>query len=199
MVNAVQAWYSNPAHFLNTDIESKTFDWNLLRQLGYAELLENRRIVNLGPCGLDEVMLARLCRQWRGVDFSAPLIAHLNTWQFPGRELVRYDVADFRELPYGDRSCDTVLDYSSTDHVQDQDRPQVRREIFRVLEHGRYYVVTYPNACWINHERETVEFGYERRFTPAEMEEEIRAAGFTITQHNRSGVRSGLVAWKPQS
>ncbi len=192
-MDTVKAWYSDPRHFLNTDLDSKMFDWALLRHQGYGEFLDNRRVVNLGPCGLDEVMLADRVRDWVGLDFAAPLIAHLDTWVFPARHKVQFEVGDFRQLPFANETIDTVLDYSSTDHVSDADRPRVRQEIFRVLRPGRFYIVTYPNACWINHERETQEFGYERRFTPQEIEAEVTAAGFTISHHNRSGVRSGLI------
>lgn len=195
----VKAWYSDPVHFLNTDLDSKMFDWALLRHLGYDQFLLDKRVLNLGPCGLDEVMLARTCREWVGVDFATPLLEHLEQWTYPGRGLVKYRAGEFQSLPFTDRSFDTVLDFSSSDHVRDDARAQVRREIFRVLEHGRYYVVTYPNACFINHERETLEFGYERRFTPEEIEAEVKDAGFIITRHDKSWVRSGIIACKAAS
>jgi SAM-dependent methyltransferase len=177
--DAVREWYSKPEHFFNTDPGSKIVDWDILGALGYDLMFESKRVVNLGPCGIDEVMFAHRTHHWYGVDF---------TWK----------QADFRVLPFDDNSIDTVIDFSSTDHIE-FDRDKARREVFRILKPMRYYVLTYPNACFIgDHERETREYGYERRWTPQEMIAELTSFGFTIAQHRFRDARSALIAVKPE-
>ena len=197
---AVRAWYSKPEHFVCTDVDSKIFDWSLLRHLGYDLIFNEKVVVDLGPSGLDAVMFAQRTKLWIAVDFVEPLLQQRVSWRFPGGEKVKSIVADFRALDeISNASIDTVLDYSSTDHIE-EGRERARAEIFRILKPQRYYVLTYPNACFYpGHVRETRgDFGYEVHYTPEEIVAEVVEAGFTIVYHNIRDSRSGLIACKPE-
>ena len=109
-------------------------------------------MLNLGPGGLiDELVLTRFNpRSWDVVDFSETVLRECDEWMPRRRLPVTFHQADFRHLPIPDAFMDTVLDFSSTDHVGDADRVWVRREIFRVLgqmhDSGTTIVVVEQNA-----------------------------------------------------
>ncbi len=193
---AVRAYYAQPAHFKPTDIGSKLFDWGLLSHIGYGPLLEGKRVLNWGPSGVDEAVLAGQCALWAGVDFMPEIIANVRTaWRYPHWGNVLFEVADIRDLPFNDSSFDTVLDFSTGDHVQ-EGRTKMHQEAWRVLRPGGYYVVTYANACFLDHVRESLEYGYERRLTPQEIMAEIEGVGFQVVHQAAPGARSGLIAHK---
>lgn len=194
----VRDWY-NAKGGMGTDLGSKVFDWKLVEHPSYAELLVDKRVVNLGSGAfLDELVLMRFGpRSWDVVDFSATVIQECQEWQPANPLPVRFHHQSFLKLPFDTGSIDTVLDFSSTDHVPDHLRPSVRHEIFRVLASGGHYVCSYPNARLIEG-RYTWEFGYERRFTPEEIVAEMYTAGFQhVVWHEHVTQRSGLVVRKP--
>jgi SAM-dependent methyltransferase len=190
---SVKAWYAT--HFAPTDLTSKCFDWSLL-DLG--AMIQDKDVLNLG-CAypIDEFVLGLYAARWVAVDFTPEVIALCNaSFRFPHDRRVHYQEADMRALPFSDGSFDTVLDFSSSDHVRDN-RAALVQEAYRVLRPRGYYVRTYANLCYHQHERETTEFGYEVRLAPWEVEAEMQQAGFATARHVYAGARSGIIGVKP--
>jgi SAM-dependent methyltransferase len=189
---AVRAWYTE--RFNVTDLGYKCFDWHLV---GMAPMIHGRDVLNAG-CGypLDEVAMAPLARRWVAVDFTPEVIRRCLAL-VPGLA-VEWLLADLRALPLPDQSFDTVLDFSSGDHVA-TGRDRMRAEAFRVLRPGGYYVVAYANRTFFEDGREDVpgDFGYEKRQLPEELISEVSAAGFEVIYRNEASARSGLVVRKP--
>ncbi len=191
--SAVRAWYTS--HFATTDLGYKCFDWRLLN---VAPMIHGRDVLNCG-CGfpLDEMALAPMTRRWVTVDFTPAVIDKCRAL-VPNLP-VEWLLADFRALPLEDEDFDTVLDFSSGDHVAER-REQMRAEAFRVLRPGGYYVVTYANRAFFQDGREDAygDFGYEKRQSPEELLSELSAAGFLdVVCRDDSSARSGVVVRKP--
>lgn len=190
---AVRAWYGT--RFTPTDLYYKCFDWGLV---GHAPMIHGKEVLNLGShYPLDEVALGVFAKRWVAIDFTSALLVWLKTaWTFP--HPIEFQYADMRDLPFDDGEFDTVLDFSSSDHVS-EGRDRVRSEAYRVLRPGGHHVVSYANRAFFPDGRRDApgDFGYECRLLPDELVAEVTAAGFEIVVNLPTGARSGIVARKP--
>ncbi len=190
---AVKAWYGS--HFAPTDLYYKCSDWYLV---GRAPMIHGKEVLNCGcHYPLDEVALGVFAKRWVAIDFTPALLVWLRTqWKFA--HPIEFVEADMRALPFADGEFDTVLDFSSSDHVS-YGRDKIQSEAFRVLRPGGYHVVSYANRNFYQDGRRDApgDFGYECRLLPEEMLAEVTGAGFEILFSSTGDARSGLVAQKP--
>ena len=169
----VRAWYLDPAHVGTNDPQGKKYDLGLLQRVPLGDVL------NLGPSP-DE--FSSEARSWTNLDFSPTVLR-----MCPRGQRV---LGDVRTLPFRGASFDTVLDFSTGDHVE-QGRGHMRSEVYRVLRPGGHYVISYPNAQYGEWRGG---FGFAHWFTPEEMLWELQA--FDTLWHDMAQERSGIIVQK---
>lgn len=187
----VQKWYKT--HFIPTGLGYKKLDWHLAKK----DMIKNKDVLNLGcHYPLDEFVLGIHARRWVAIDFTEEVIKRCKEeFKFPHMDRVEFWVADMRNLPFSEE-FDTVLDFSSSDHVKDE-RHHIREEVFRVLKPGGYHVVTYANREFFEKDEDHNQFGYEIHMTPLAIYAELTTVGFEIVDTDSTKARSGLVGRKP--
>lgn len=191
----VKDWYaklSGPP----TAPSAKVFDWSVLDERDVVD----GDVLNEGPSIdlLDEALWARCARSWTIIDFTPQVVERCRVMLARLEIDARLDTGDFRALPYASGLFDVVLDFSSSDHVE-ENRQLCRSEAFRVLRRDGIYVVTYADRCYYDSGETRDLFGYEVRLRPDELSDELRSAGFAIEKksHLIGGKRSGIVARRP--
>lgn len=198
---AVQQWYSSA--YLATPAISKSFDWSLV---DFGTMILNRDVLNQGPAYcLDEIMYAPSAKSWTAIDFTPEVlevcrsIAASYGFRKLCPRIIDFAEGDFRSMPFGADRFDTLLDFSSSDHVRDR-RDLVRSEAFRVLRPGGVYIVTYANLKYSDKPipDDYQYFGFEHSFTVEEIEKELQTAGFELVFHDANQLRSGIIARKPK-
>lgn len=123
-----------------------------------APLLGPGRVLDLG-CGIGHSYHLLAPRETVGVDIEPTALAGQD------RETV---VADMRDLPFGDRSFESVLSVQSLEHVPDPQR--VIAEAARVVApHGTAVFVT-PNRLTLGRPDEIIDPYHYVEFDPAELE-----------------------------
>lgn len=192
----VRAWYSD--HWGPTVHSCKKIDW----ELAPMELLYEKDVLNVGPdYPVDELYLGYWAKSWTAVDFTPAVVDKLQRLEPVLRGLTnrpfRFVLGDMRELPFPDQSFDVVLDFSASDHVQ-EGRSRAYRGFARVLRPGGHLVLTYAN--WLHEptlpQDTEGEYGFVHRFTPEEVEGEMRGAGLAILEHRTGSPRSGILCRK---
>jgi len=106
------------------------------------------------------------------------------------------DVRPFKlsRLPQTSGSVDTVIDFCVVaQSLEAPARLEIRREIFRVLRPGGAHVISYVNRLCCHDEA----FPDQHHYTPLEIADELREAGFVIIRHTYGQLHSGLLARKP--
>lgn len=96
---------------------------------------------------------------------------------------VKYTVADVRELPFAQDTFDYVLSFGVVEHFKDTGRAVA--ETYRVLRPGGWALFVQPNRFSLCPPSRLLlqaigkwRFGYQVEFTPAQMVEFLKQAGF---------------------
>jgi len=187
----VQKWYKT--HFIPTGLGYKKIDWHLAKK----DMIKNKDVLNLGcHYPLDEFILGIHAHRWVAIDFTEEVIKRCKEeFRFPHMDRVEFRCADMRDLPFSEE-FDTVLDFSSSDHVK-HGRHYIREEAFRVLRPGGHHVVTYANREFFEKDEDYSQFGYEIHLSTETMHTELTNVGFDIVNGDTTKARSGLVGRKP--
>lgn len=107
-----------------------------------------------------------------GFDFSPDAIAGVHR-----RGIRKAARASITEIPYASETFDLAYSFEVIDEVSDSDR--AIRELYRVLKPGGCLLLRLPAFDWLRSSHDT-DIGTVHRYTLAEMEEQLKRAGFTI-------------------
>jgi SAM-dependent methyltransferase len=133
--------------------------------------------VGCGTGRLDPFLAARGLSP-RGVDLS-PEMVRLARRDHPGFE---YDVADVRDLPFGDASLAGVVCWYSLMYLTPGDRPAAFTELARVVRPGGYLVTAFKAGDGqVRRGARTLDLGIGFDvywLSPEEMERRVTDAGF---------------------
>lgn len=142
--------------------------------------------VGSGPAH-DSLTLADSGFQIWGVDWSRKgLASGLRLYEREGHRL-RAVCSDIRALPLRSDSFDLVWNAGVLEHFRDPDVLAVLGEMRRVAKPGGIVLAVVPNRFYFwyqahlalkRHFRRKHQYGFERAFTPAYLEEKFREAGF---------------------
>jgi SAM-dependent methyltransferase len=188
----VHKWYSDPANWQSHLPDH--FDEGLIDK---DKMIVGCSVLNLGCFyPVTEQRFAHLANYWCAIDFSPEVIKRCCK-DFPELR-VRWQIQDMRHLPYADESFDTVLDYSSGDHLSLDDYVRTLNGIHRILGDCGYFIVSYANLDHFTDKERDVYglYGYERRTPSSELKEILEVAGFTILRNENQTTRSGFVCQK---
>lgn len=83
------------------------------------------------------------------------------------------------QLPFADSSFDLVTSFDAIQHVLDKGDVRAIAEIYRVLRPGGFAFVRVPAYEWLRSGHDAA-LNVQRRYTLAELSDEMRRAGFTI-------------------
>jgi SAM-dependent methyltransferase len=140
-----------------------------------AEELQGRKLIILDAgCGTGFNLLhfQKAGHSPFGFDFSPDAIAGVHRRGF--RKVARASVT---EIPYASETFDLAYSFEVIDEVSDSDR--AIRELFRVLKPGGFLLLRLPAFDWLRSSHDA-DIGTLHRYTIAEMEKQLTAAGFTI-------------------
>lgn len=194
----VKAWYGDiknwqvkgkglPIHKTPTCI-----DWGLIEQ---GELLRDKHVLNIG-CFYpgDEQQFSHLAMSWTSIDFSSEVIARCDALNIPN---VCFDLVDARQMScYLDGEFDIVLDFSSGDQMPEEHYDETLGEIYRVLEVGGLFVVTYANYDYFKLKEVHGEYGYSRIYSTQELKDKIAPLGFELVKEVNGPIdRAGFI-WR---
>lgn len=193
----VVSWYSRPDMWeANSQTYPKSPGYIDCRLLDVQSMVVNKDVLNVGCCfPSDELQFSHDARKWVAIDFSSTIVSRCQaTIQRPNLEFVHMNM---RDLKFPSLSFDTVLDFSSGDHVCEEDYRATLTEIYRVLRPSGHFIVTYANLNVFKIKDNYGDFGYWRCASPEEMREMVEVAGFkVIREEDPTADRAGLVALK---
>jgi len=149
----------------------KLIDYNMIGEVD----INDKDVLNLG-CGfpIDEIKYFNVVKSWTAIDFSEGIIDKCNEIFISDK--LKFVFGDIRDMPFLDESFDVVLSFSTIDHVHDN-RKKVHSEVRRVLRKNGFYLITVPNFLFFE-VKEVTDFGYEYRYTPKELKDELEEEKF---------------------
>jgi SAM-dependent methyltransferase len=200
IVDSVKSWYSSQLVWVaakySIDIHKtpKCIDWRLINQ---GDLLRDKRVLNIG-CFYpkDETTFAPLAKKWISIDFSPEVIDRCKQLNITN---VDFLLMDARAMEFPTESFDVVLDFSTGDQIPENHYNQVLEEIYRVLQVGGLFVLTYANANYFNKKEDFGDFGYSRFYTPEELKAKVTQLGFyKVIEKDSDSYRSGFIFVKKE-
>jgi len=190
---AVLDWYSDPANWQPHEPGAGDFDNSLL---DIAKMIEAKHILNIGCFYPNtELNYAHLANSWLAIDFSTEVIIKCKLMKAiePYVDFLNIDIRTMSPYP---RAFETVLDFSSGDHLIYDDYVIMLKNVSNIIRHGGYFVTTYANLDYFDSPEAFGQWGYERRIHSADLIELIKMYGFTIERNENKSSRSGVVARK---
>lgn len=192
----VTDWYSQPSVWnANSATYPKRPDYIDCRLLDVPTMVTNKRVLDLGCCyPSDALQFGETAMWWFSIDISPEIIKRCKA--LVHKPNVFFYVADMRNLPWPKLYFDTVLDFSSGDHLTEEDYKLALKEIWRVLTFNGYFVLTFANLDSFPEREYYGDFGYFRATDTKEMKRWVEDVGFTVIREEIEGDRIGLVAVK---
>ena len=195
---AVMAYYETHWHDRMTDRATKAADWALLAAAGGVA---GKDVVDLG-CGYphDALRWVGEARSWTLVDWCLLALTKALAVVLQEGILLHTALADIRALrEEWQASFDMVLCFGTLTLIP-TGRDRVHAEAFRILRPGGGYLLTVPDQTHFGFaERSGPEVcGYMATWTPEQLGEELRAAGFVVRElQGDTGARLSAWAEKP--
>ncbi|WP_420879698.1 methyltransferase domain-containing protein [Rhodococcus sp. (in: high G+C Gram-positive bacteria)] len=153
--------------------------WFRRHEVVYRDLLPRcagRRVLEAGSGeGYGANMIADVAAQVTGLDYDVSAVEHVRA-RYPRVEMLHGNLA---ELPLGDASVDTVVNFQVIEHLWDQ--AQFLRECHRVLTPGGELLISTPNRITFSPGRDTpLNPFHTRELNAAELAELLTLAGFRV-------------------
>ncbi|QBJ95187.1 class I SAM-dependent methyltransferase [Rhodococcus sp. ABRD24] len=153
--------------------------WFRRHEVVYRDLLprcEGRTVLEAGSGeGYGANMIADVATSVTGLDYDISAVEHVRA-RYPRVEMLHGNLA---ELPLGDGSVQTVVNFQVIEHLWDQ--AQFLRECHRVLAPGGELLVSTPNRITFSPGRDTpLNPFHTRELNAAELSELLVEAGFRV-------------------
>jgi len=193
----VTEWYSKPSVFNdNSSTYPKHKDYIDCKLLDVEKMITRKNVLNLGCCyPSDEMQFSETARKWTAIDISPEIIAKCKS--LVNKPNVEFMVGDMTNLKlFIDEEFDTVIDFSSGDHLTEEAYKRALKEIYRVLDKNGYFLITYSNLDSFPEINYYGDFGYFRATSEKEMYNWLEDTGFKIVKSIDEGDRIGMVAIK---
>lgn len=192
----VTEWYSRPNVFQdNAATYPKAKDYVDCKLLNVPKMITGKNVLNLGCCyPSDEMQFSATAKSWIAIDISPQVIEKCK--QLVQKPNVEFKVGDMTNLEFTNGQFDTVIDFSSGDHLTEEGYKTALKEIYRVLAKNGTFIVTYANSDSFPDIDHYGDFGYFRSASPATMRKWLVDAGFKLVTTENQGDRIGLVATK---
>ncbi|WP_422336054.1 class I SAM-dependent methyltransferase [Rhodococcus sp. (in: high G+C Gram-positive bacteria)] len=154
--------------------------WFRRHEVVYRDLLArcvDRTVLEAGSGeGYGANMIAGVARHVTGLDYDITAVEHVRA-RYPRVEMLHGNLA---ELPLGDASVETIVNFQVIEHLWDQ--AQFLRECFRVLSPGGELLVSTPNRITFSPGRDTpLNPFHTRELDAAELTDLLEKAGFTVS------------------
>ncbi|MFG1989563.1 class I SAM-dependent DNA methyltransferase [Actinoplanes sp. NPDC048988] len=185
--DVLSEWY---AENLTGVLESMPIERAMLDLFAELTVAEGTDVADVG-CGTGRLLpyLAGRGLSPRGVDLS-PRMIEVARRDNPG---FAYEVADLRELPFGDASLAGVVCWFSLIYLAPESRVPAFAELARVAKPGGYLVAAFKHGDGARHrnapDSRVASFGidFDRYWLSAqEMTDRFAAAGFTLIFEGRN-------------
>lgn len=198
IVTNVKEWYGNTENWkiqegelLSIHKTSACTDWQLIEQ---GELIKDKSVLNIG-CFFpgDEQTYGSLAKSWVSIDFSPDVIARCKFLNIPN---ITFLLVDARKMEFYNGQFNLVLDFSSGDQMPEEHYDETLREIYRVLQYGGLFVVTYANFEYFKVKETYGDFGYSRIYSTQELKDKIAPLGFKLEREISGPIdRAGFI-WR---
>lgn len=156
--------------------------------------IKNKIVLNLG-CFYPNEELSFSChsKEWYAIDIVPEVIERAS--KLVPLKNVHFEVMDMRNLNYPSNTFNTVLDFSSGDHLLWEDYRKTIKEVKRVLKPNGIFIVLYSNIAFYKEKIENCYglHGYERRTNPLDMYALLKENNFFILKTQSTNVRSGII------
>lgn len=192
----VTDWYSaNWVFAANEATYPKHPDYVDCKLLNIPNMITDKYVLNLGCCyPADEIQFSKTAKTWYAIDISKELIKRCK--EIVNRPNVVFSVGDMASLSFQDEFFDTVLDFSSGDHLTEEKYKTTLKEVYRVLKPLGCFIVTYANLASFKQKDHFGDFGYFRATSEQDMVTWVTEAGLQVVRTENNGDRIGLVAVK---
>lgn len=190
--NLVTAWYSREDMWkANSTTYPKSPNYVDCILLDVPSMVTNKNVLNLGCCyPSDEMQFSETAMQWHSIDLSSEIIRKAK--ELVQKSNVKFHQMDMKKLEFPDNYFDLVLDFSSGDHLLEEDYKKVLKEVHRVLIDGSIFIVTYANSASFPQINYYGDFGYFRSTDPLNMVNWLLDANFTILEQVITEDRAGI-------
>jgi len=187
-------WYSDPANWQPHEPGAGDFDNSLLDM---TKMIVDKNVLNVGCFYPNtELKYAWLANSWDAIDVSKYVIDRCKEMGYLKDIRVNFMNLDIREFSHYVDVYDTVLDFSSGDHLVYADYIIMLKNVKEALKKDGYFVTTYANLDYFDTPEAFGQWGYERRINSFELVELIKSYGFAIERNENKSSRSGIVARK---
>lgn len=195
--DSVTAWYSRQDMWVaNSATYPKAPNYIDCVLLDVPSMVTGKKVLNLGCCyPSDELQFSETAMEWFAIDLSYEIVKR-SFELVKDRSNVIILHMDMKELLFSNNYFDTVLDFSSGDHLLEEDYKKTLTEVHRVLFKDGIFIVTYANSHSFPKINYYGDFGYFRATDPLDMKNWVMDAGFTVLEEIITGDRAGLVAKK---
>ena len=159
----VTQWYSKEHVFKdNAATYPKSIDYVDCKLLDVKKMITGKTVLNLGCCyPSDEMQFSRTAKKWTAIDVSPQVIDKCKN--LVSQSNVEFMVADMTNLSHFDAGgFNTVIDFSTGDHLTEESYKKALKEIYRVLSKNGYFLVTYANVASFPEKEYYGDFGYFR-------------------------------------
>ncbi len=190
-------WYSRDDMWeANSHTYPKASNYIDCALLDVNSMVTDKTVLNLGCCyPSDEMQFSATAKKWVAVDFSPKVIERCK--KLMAADNLEFIEMNMKNLEFPESTFDTVLDFSSGDHVTEDDYNVVLTEVYRVLKPEGIFIVTYANRNVFISKDQYGDFGYWRCDTPEEMKGKLEKVGFkVIRQEGYPEDRAGAVGKK---
>lgn len=190
---AVTNWYSrediwdeNSSDKTDTSID-RTF-------VNINHYIKHKTVLNLGCFyPTEELYFGPYAKKWYAIDLCKNVIEKAS--KLITLDNIKFEVMDMRNLKYQDDMFDTVLDFSSGDHLLFSDYKKVIQEVKRVLKPGGTFIILYANIQYYPDKLQNCYdlHGFERRTYPKDLYHLLENNNFFILKTDTFSARSGIL------
>jgi SAM-dependent methyltransferase len=194
----VKAWYGDIKNWqmqgegLSIHKTPACIDWQLIEQ---GELIKGKAVLNIG-CFYpgDELAFSHLAKSWVSIDFSQEVIDRCKALNI---STASFWCEDARNMEwFYNNEFNLVLDFSSGDQMPEEHYDEALKEIYRVLEIGGLFIVTYANYDYFKLKEVHGDFGYSRIYSTQELKDKIAPLGFELVKEVSGPIdRAGFI-WR---